>query len=303
MSSSSSTSGNTSQKSRNFYSVFALQKGEGKSPLFFIPDLGGSVFYAKKFVAAFSGKQPIYGFRLDPRTDWANSEMDIPSLAEKFADDLIASDHTEPYHIIGHSFAGIVAFETARQLALKGAKVGILAMLDAGVPLKYHKRAKSEKLIYPLNMMISLIRFLNHKLPQMSFQEIIGRAKVHLPKVNPPQQTSQSNKLLLASSGFVTMDLSIHPKSYRGIISHLYNAMTRYEPKPYAGDMLIFKCKIHGFLAVATRYLGWQNFVTGKLTAYSIDGNHLDIVRQDAQTAKISRILADQLKLFIDNRE
>ena len=295
--------GSDRQKSRAFSSVFALQKGEGTPPLFFVPDLGGSVFYAKKFVAAFNAKQPVYGFRLDPRTDWANSKIDIPALAEKFADDLIASNHVEPYHIVGHSFAGIVAFETARQLELKGAKVGILAMLDAGVPLKYHQRSFLEKLTYPVNLVISLIRFLNHKLPRMNGYEILERAKTHLSPESPQQQSDQSDKHLLSTPGFVTMDLSTHPEAYRDIISHLYGALTRYEPKPYQGSMLIFKCKIHSFLAVATRYMGWQNFVSGELKVHNVDGDHLDIIRRDAQVTEISNILARKLEHYFDNRE
>jgi thioesterase domain-containing protein len=279
-----------------FHSVFTLQKGDGKIPLFFFPDLGGSVFYAKKLVAALDAKQPVYGFRLDSRTAWANFEIDIPSLAEKIADALIASDHTEPYHLIGHSFAGIMAFETARQLESKGAEVGILAILDAGVPLKYNKRSLLENLIYPFKLVFNILRYL-------SLREILEKTKSKYFGRTAQQSARPSDKTVLSSPGFATINLNNHPKSYRDIISHFYSALIRYEPNSYAGNMVIFKSKILGFGAVGTRYLGWQNFVNGKLEVHTIDGNHLDMVRKDVQTAEVSQILANKINQYLSEKK
>ncbi len=277
-----------------FSSVFPLQKGKKGQAFFFLPDLGGSVFYARKFIPDFGPNQPVYGFRLDPSHDWSTSQHDLVSIAEKFADDLILSYLPEPYHLIGHSFAGILAFETARQLEEKGAKVGTLAILDAATPANYRNRSWVDWALYIPKLTAGLFHFAMYKLPQLSFKEIIGKLKARLtPKIS--QQSSSMTNMNLKATGFATMDLSAHPKVYQDLISHLYHAMTAYEPQSYDGDMMIFKSKIPGFLNVDIRYLGWREYAKGTLNIHTIPGNHLDMVRGDIQVAQITKILTNSV--------
>lgn len=277
-----------------FSSVFPLQKGEKGQAFFFLPDLGGSVFYARKFVPDFGSNQPVYGFRLDPSHDWSTSQHDLASIAEKFADDLILSDLPEPYHLIGHSFAGIMAFETARQLEEKGAIVGTLAILDAATPANYRNRSWMDWAFYIPKLTTGLFHFVTYKLPQLSFKEISGKLNARLIS-KTSQQSSTMTNMKLKAPGFATMDLSAHPKVYQDLISHLYHAMTAYEPQTYGGNMMIFRSKIQGFLNVDIRYLGWREFAKGTLKVHTIPGDHLDMVRNDVQVAQITKILTDSV--------
>lgn len=285
--------------SPDFSSVFALQKGKSGQPLLFIPDLGGSVFYARKFLQVFEPEQPVYGFRLDPKTDWSTSQLDIPSLAEKFADDLIRSPLLEPYHLVGHSFAGILAFETARQLKLKGARVGILANLDAPLPPQYRSRSWLEKLLYMPKLVNGTFNMIAYRLPRWTFRRTIERLRLRLSLKRVPSDGIK-DPLLLSASGFATMDLSIHPEVYRDLIAHLYHAMTRYQPEPYDGDMMIFKSKIRGFLWVDTKYIGWRHYASGTLDVHMVPGEHLEMVHGDLQISQITKALTDALAKFAE---
>ena len=148
----------------DFSCIFPLQKGCPTTSLFFLPDVGGSVFYSRKLTEALGKEPSLYGFRLDPEFDWSQPERTFIKLAEQFADNLINSDIPEPYHLIGHSFAGLLAFETARQLKIKGGNVGLVALLDTPVPEHMRINSKIEKLTYVLRMIANIAYWVWHKI-------------------------------------------------------------------------------------------------------------------------------------------
>lgn len=280
-----------------FSSLFPLQKGTKGQAFLFLPDLGGSVFYARKFVTKFGSEQPVYGFRLDPSHNWSTSQHDLTSIAEKFADDLIQSELSEPYHLIGHSFAGILAFETARQLEDRGAKVGTLAILDAATPANYRNRSWIDIVSYLPKLVTGLFHLLAYELSESNFKETIKKSRSKLSRKTASNSTPSQN-MKLQTPGFATMDISAHPKVYQDLISHLYHSMTAYEPQNYEGGMMIFKSRVQGFLVMDIRYLGWRKFANGTLKVHVIPGDHLDMVRGDIQVAQITKVLTNSVTKF-----
>jgi thioesterase domain-containing protein len=80
--------------------------------------------------AALGAEQPVIGLQ-DPnanRDDYP--EASIEGLAAQYVDALRSYQPDGPYHVLGWSFGGYLAFEIARSLEAQGAEVGLVVILD-----------------------------------------------------------------------------------------------------------------------------------------------------------------------------
>ena len=258
--------------------IFPLRPAGGEGSVFFLPDLGGNTFYAKNLVFQLEPGRGAYGMRLDSELLENLPGCTLQGLAQRFAADLHASAFAEPFHLVGHSFAGILAFETARHLVMLGAEVGTLALLDCGLPSRFY----SGWYYRAVGAVVEAVR--EFKIRQ---HDLLKKAVFGHPADDP--------SVILSVPGFVRMDLTKHPESYRHIIRHLYRAMVDYEPGPYAGHLTLFRSMNRGF-AAAPADLGWGPYARGCVDVIRITGDHLDMVRDDraamAVAERLDRILS-----------
>ncbi|MFE1326249.1 SDR family NAD(P)-dependent oxidoreductase [Streptomyces sp. NPDC058741] len=102
--------------------------GSGKHPLFTFHPAGGPTSVYQPLVKLLPSDQAVYGME---RFD------DGDTLEEKAATyvSLIRGLQPEgPYHLLGWSFGGCLAYETALQLRGSGARVGFLGLIDTILP-------------------------------------------------------------------------------------------------------------------------------------------------------------------------
>ena len=111
-------------------SFVALQPDGSRPRLYFFPDVTGQTVYAWEVLRHLLPDQPVYGIHPGVDGEVEPGIRPLEAVAARYADDLCAFQPEGPYHLAGHSFAGMLAYETARQLALRGKPVGLLAILD-----------------------------------------------------------------------------------------------------------------------------------------------------------------------------
>ena len=76
--------------------------------------------------------RPVYAVGLtDPNPPW-NDNATLQEIARYFADALRDAERTDPPHILGYSFGGMLAYEVARQLQEANFAVGLLLIVDTG---------------------------------------------------------------------------------------------------------------------------------------------------------------------------
>jgi thioesterase domain-containing protein len=78
--------------------------------------------------------QPVYGLQDPLFDDDGYSRLSISAFAEIYVDAIRRLQPDGPYHLLGWSFGGIIAFEMAQQLRRRGQPVGLLALLDTPSP-------------------------------------------------------------------------------------------------------------------------------------------------------------------------
>lgn len=109
--------------------------GDGtRVPVFAICGLYGHALRLLLVGRALGPDQPLHALQ-PPAMDWTTvGATTIPQMAAHYADVIRRRCPLGPYHLLGTSFGGVLAFEVARLLRAGGAEVGVLALVDTRPP-------------------------------------------------------------------------------------------------------------------------------------------------------------------------
>ncbi|MEO5369526.1 MAG: amino acid adenylation domain-containing protein [Magnetococcus sp. DMHC-1] len=119
-------------------SVVTIQPSGSKPPFFCAAGAGGNVLYFHELARHLDPERPFHGLQpigLDGKTQPLHR---VEDLAAHYIQAIKTIQPLGPYHLGGHSFGGLVAFEMARQLLAAGESVARLAILDAPAPHHVH---------------------------------------------------------------------------------------------------------------------------------------------------------------------
>ncbi len=111
-------------------SLVPLQPAGTKPPLFFVHGVGGDVYGFLELAQLLAPDQPAYGLQavgLDGETPRHSS---IEKMAAHYVEEIRSFQPQGPYHIIGFSLGGLIAYEMAQQLHRQDQRVAFLGLLD-----------------------------------------------------------------------------------------------------------------------------------------------------------------------------
>nr|WP_276510167.1 non-ribosomal peptide synthetase [Longimicrobium terrae] len=114
--------------------IVPMQPGGSLPPLFCVHPAGRSVAGYVNLVRHLGPDQPVYGLR-DVGEDLSRP---IPQIAREHVEAMRAVQPEGPYHLLGWSFGGFVAYEMAIQLQRAGETVAFMGMLDTLSPELVH---------------------------------------------------------------------------------------------------------------------------------------------------------------------
>jgi enterobactin synthetase component F len=111
--------------------VEPLRRTGDLPPLYCISMPGWSSYAYGTLARHVDPRRPMFAVRDDepPRGKGPR----LRRMAARYAR-LIARDSTGPYHLLGHSAAGVLAYEVARRLEEGGREVAFVGMIDSGYP-------------------------------------------------------------------------------------------------------------------------------------------------------------------------
>ncbi|MFI7504207.1 alpha/beta fold hydrolase, partial [Streptomyces sp. NPDC049687] len=102
-----------------------------RPPLFCVHPVGGESWHYQALSHQLPVEQPVYGFQAHGLIHSDGAPSSLEEMATSYLDRILETDPDGPYHLLGWSFGGLVAFEIATQLQALGRPVGSLILLDS----------------------------------------------------------------------------------------------------------------------------------------------------------------------------
>ena len=104
-------------------------KPEGRGEPLFIVHWGNDAGFVWKSTSAWAAGRPVYGFEAPGFRGAIRPLTTVDEVAERYLPELLQVQPEGPYHLAGHCFGAVVAYELARKLRARGERVALLAMV------------------------------------------------------------------------------------------------------------------------------------------------------------------------------
>ncbi|GAA3959091.1 hypothetical protein GCM10023085_46790 [Actinomadura viridis] len=254
-----------------FEVLLPIRPAGSRPPVFFVHPAGGLAWGYFRFPRHLGDDRPVYGLQAR-----AFTQAELPGSIEEMAEDYLARIRSVrpsgPYHLVGWSLGGLVAYEAARRLRAAGERVGLLALVDAyhGQDLEAEKREILPELL-----------------------ESIGiDARMVAADGNPDLEQIMA---VLAERGdaLATLGEDDLVNVYRNYENGLRQA-ERYRPGPFPGDLLFFTATRGRTAASPTARSNWGPLVGGDIEDHPIDAEH-HLLMEPGPVAEMGAILAARL--------
>lgn len=116
---------------RAWSSVVPMRPQESRQPFFLVGWVGGQLIGYRRLVEEFPDTVSVYGLQA-PGLDGSRLPLTrIEDLAAHYIAEIRRVQPHGPYYIGGFCFAGVIAYEMARQLSEQGEELGMVALIDS----------------------------------------------------------------------------------------------------------------------------------------------------------------------------
>lgn len=127
--------------SRRTSCVVPLQPQGDLPPLFLVHGKGGDVFGFLPLARAFAPERPVFGVQA------IGVGRSIEAMAQCYAREIHQRYPRGPYHLIGFSAGGWMAYATAEALLQQGFELGMVGLLDTQGTARIHRRLSAVKVL------------------------------------------------------------------------------------------------------------------------------------------------------------
>ncbi len=239
--------------------LFPIQPSGDQPPVFFFPGIEGDVLTARVLAANLDRQRPLFGLRGIEYAGRDGMMVMIEQAAQLYANAICQACAHGPYILVGYSFGGHLALETARLLTSQAGALPLVVMIDT-YPSSL---VPSIPLTKRLNFHWDIIRGL--KGPREFAVYFVDRLKrIHL--------------RLLDYSMTRGITRQIKPLDYSPIIA-ARNSLAAYRPQPYSGRVVLFQASRNQLFSDSDPMQGWKAVVHGDFEIRTIPGDHLNLIK------------------------
>jgi thioesterase domain-containing protein len=111
-------------------SALIPMKTGSRPPLFCVHPMGGSVVRYLTLAQALDEDVPVYGLQSLGLVGTEHAHNSIPEIATMCADEILKICPDGPFQVLGYSFGGMVAFETAQQILDRTGRHSLVVIVD-----------------------------------------------------------------------------------------------------------------------------------------------------------------------------
>jgi nonribosomal peptide synthetase DhbF len=111
--------------------ILPLRPRGNLPPLFCVHPIGGLSWCYSGLLQHIRADYPIYGLQARGFKQSALLPQTLEEMSADYLDQIRNIQPAGPYHLLGYSFGGLVAFDIAHCLQLQGEQIALLALLDS----------------------------------------------------------------------------------------------------------------------------------------------------------------------------
>jgi amino acid adenylation domain-containing protein len=279
-------------------SIIPIQPYGSKAPIFCVHAGHGHVLFYGNLALHLGDDQPLYGIQAKGIDGIDLPFSNMENMAAYYINEIRKIQPEGPYHLAGYCLGGLIIYEMAQQLLNEGNQVGLLASFNGispyyrhmGNAVHDHKKqpGRFAKIYRHLNAIKNLngkerVDYISQRLWVQAKSKIAGPLFMFNFKLS-----GMVFRLYLSAKKKVP---DLFARRYTG--NSLYMLQCKYKPKPYPGDMVVFRSP--GIYP--DPYLGWQHLVTGEIKTNDIPGEHE--TRRDIMNEPYVQYLAKELQAFL----
>jgi len=277
-------------------SIAMIQPKGDAHPLFAIPPASGILFPYFHLAHLLGPDRPFLGLRdpaLEPNTKPFTS---VEAYATHYTSAIRRVQPTGPYHLIGWSLGGTIAFEMARQLEEHGESVKFLGMIDTRIPepdligLPAKIRTIAQRLTVGVNTAVSV--------PAHLFNGLYVKATGALHTTDASTVFTRAKRRFAAITLRILLRRSefarLLPREYDQLETALPNFTAvpgllrahnkiagQYTPGTYDGTVSLFRAEelVRGEREHPSPSFGWAD-VAESAIVYLVPGNHANMMSE-----------------------
>ncbi|KAB8321061.1 amino acid adenylation domain-containing protein [Tolypothrix campylonemoides VB511288] len=255
-----------------------IQPLGSKPPFFCIHPANGHVLCYKALALYLGTDQPFYGLQSQGFDGTQPPLTRIEDMAALYIKQIQTIQPTGPYFIGGFSVGGVIAYEMAQQLRRQGQEVGLIVILDGGVPGSAKRSPFRERI------------FIHIKNFFQFGPDYLSKKLVRWSKWGKSYITDKYTSFLGRTQFLTDTD------NYMFMVHK--QAWETYNFQPYPGRIILFRTDDNSrdtqeaFVGFQTDpLLGWGNLITGEIDLHNIPSGHSTILKEPHV-----RVVAEKLK-------
>jgi thioesterase domain-containing protein len=260
--------------------VVPLRNVESKrSALFIVHGVGGNVLGFYTLAKCMGEDQPVYAIQAQSLLPDEPAVLRMEQMAARYVEDMLAVQPLGPYHLLGFSYGGLVAYEIAQQLHAAGHEVGLVGMLDTRQPGGMDKMGMQGGMVRQMVWRLQLVYLRTYRRK--------GRLRYLWRKVG--ERMRRIHYKLAATKGTGAVESAV-----RNVREINYVAGTNYRVRAYPGVVTLFRAEIDPSESTLPMDLGWAKHAAGGLEIRHMPGDHGRILFQPGLSAlaeEIGRLL------------
>jgi len=231
-----------------------------RPPVYCVPPISGSAYTYTALGRFLPSDQPVYGLEAPGFDDGRKPLTSLGDLSAEYLDTLQLASGGDPFHLLGWSMGGAIAFDMAQRLSAMGAAVPLLVVIDAAVPVRMD--LPPEKAI--------MRRFL---LDMMGVPGAVPSGLDDLLRALPDDVTPLSAFTTIERSSLLPpeIDREFLGDRYQVFRAHIGALFAHEAQGTYGGRMLVFRAA-----ATAAETMVWSA-VASDVETHVLPGDHYSI--------------------------
>ncbi len=247
-------------------SLVVLNNGSTGKGIFCVHGYKGDAYAFLPIAKSFTSDRPIYGLQALGLDGNELFQTSFEEMAKLYVSEMFEVQAEGPYHLLGHSIGGWIAFAIAQEIKKRGEEVGSLGLLDTHVapamPWFYRLPHTLESTFKQNRRRIQAFKAIPGGKRSAYLRDRLKWLKVHLFGGEIP--TSMREKFEKKSNQLKNRD-------------YFAKIGDRYLPDIYHGDADLIICK--GSRSYRTWF--WKHLVKGKLRIHKTRGDHYKAIDED----------------------